>query len=343
MKAYVLTGPGELAIEERPLDSLGPHEVRVKVMHIGLCGSDLHLFKGSYNGPRRYPILFGHEWSGIVTETGSDVNRVQIGDHVTSDCSRYCGTCQACSTDKNLCSSIEKFGITIDGASAEYVDRDEKYLYKADPAIDLPLLALAEPMAVAQHLLDKVVRKSGQLLGKKILVFGAGPIGQSVLLLLKGLYGCMQVDVSDINPDRLRSSLEIGATPADLSKFQQPDPNNYASLYGETIYDVIFETTGAPQAFTDAFPLLRPMGTLGCLGMMKDVVIPQSQIVTKSLTVVGTIGATGGFEEVISFISVNAEKARHLISHHFSINDYRQAFETAIIGKGTLKVMLDID
>lgn len=342
MKAYVMTGPGKLDIEERSLPQLAAQEVLVKVCQVGLCGSDLHLYRGNYNGPRRYPILFGHEWSGIVTEIGHNVTRVQIGDHVTSDCSRYCGICPTCKSDRNLCSSIEKFGITIDGASSDYVVRDEKYLYKADPDLDLALLALTEPISVANHLLEKMIRTTGPFADKKILIYGGGPIGLSALLLLKGLYNCQQVDMWDINEYRMQIGANLGATPARLDLFQQPDLNDYASLYGNSLYDVVIETSGSAPAFTDAFSLLRPMGVLGCLGMMQKVEIPQSQIVTKSLTVIGTIGATGGFEEVITFLKANPEKASQLISHRFSIHEYRQAFETAIAGNQTMKILLSI-
>ncbi|MCD7907498.1 MAG: alcohol dehydrogenase catalytic domain-containing protein, partial [Clostridium sp.] len=152
MKAYVLKEPGRLEAQQREVSQPGPEEVLIRVTNVGICGSDIHLYKGTYNGPQNYPILFGHEWSGIVEKTGERVTKVKPGDKVTGDCSRYCGHCDHCSQDRNLCRTIEKFGITIDGASAEYIVRDQQYIYRADPSADLEVLALTEPIAVAKHL-----------------------------------------------------------------------------------------------------------------------------------------------------------------------------------------------
>ena len=100
-------------------------------------------------------MRFGHEWSGVVEAVGSDVTAVKVGDVVTGDCSRFCGKCPSCGKDRNLCEHIEKFGITIDGASAEYILRDEKYLYKAPEGMQTKHLCLSEPVAVAAHLLSQ--------------------------------------------------------------------------------------------------------------------------------------------------------------------------------------------
>ena len=158
MKAYVLESKEKIKVVEKKIPDVKKNEVLIKVTNIGLCGSDIHLFKGTYSGPFKYPMLFGHEWSGIVSKVGSNVKKVKPGDKVTGDCSRYCGACELCGVDKNLCENIEKFGITIDGASAEYIIRKEKYIYKAPQDLDLDLICLSEPIAVSAHLISKIVR-----------------------------------------------------------------------------------------------------------------------------------------------------------------------------------------
>ena len=158
MISYILKQPHCVeAVEEiKPVPS--GHEVLVRIKNVGICGSDIHLFHGTYNGPHSYPMKFGHEWSGVVEATGNLVSSVKPGDLVTGDCSRFCGSCSACATDRNLCAHIEKFGITIDGSSTEYILRDEKYLYKSPSGMDEKLLCLSEPVAVAAHLLHKIHR-----------------------------------------------------------------------------------------------------------------------------------------------------------------------------------------
>lgn len=135
MISYILKEPKCVEPQEGPKPVPQGHDALIRIQYVGICGSDIHLFNGSYNGPHSYPMRFGHEWSGVVEAVGSDVTAVKVGDVVTGDCSRFCGKCPSCGKDRNLCEHIEKFGITIDGASAEYILRDEKYLYKAPEGI----------------------------------------------------------------------------------------------------------------------------------------------------------------------------------------------------------------
>ncbi|MBE6830526.1 MAG: oxidoreductase [Ruminococcaceae bacterium] len=342
MKAYVLVNPMDMQVQERAVPDVSDDDVLVRVTNVGLCGSDIHLYKGTYNGPHNYPMLFGHEWSGIVEKTGKGVTGLKPGDKVTGDCSRYCGECDACRRDKNLCTHIEKFGITVDGASAEYIVRNQKYLYKADTKADLALLALTEPISVAKHLLEKVLHAAGSLRGKKILVYGGGAIGQAALLLLKRLYGCEEVDLSDLIAFRTDLAKSFGANIPSQEELKVQGGSDYASLYSQARYDVIIETTGVAPVFANALNLLKPGGVLGCVGMIASVEIAQKLIVTKALTVLGSIGGTGEFEQVIRFIHENETEAARLISHHFKMENASQAFETAVDANQAMKITLEL-
>ena len=156
MKAYYIEAPLEITPKDIEIPSFNEDEVLVRVADIGVCGSDLHIYKDSYSGPFSYPLQFGHEWSGQVEAVGAKVTAFKPGNKVTGDCSRFCGKCGNCQIDRNLCTRIEKFGITTNGASAEFIVRSEKYLYKAPDDMPLELLCLAEPLAVAFHLLNKI-------------------------------------------------------------------------------------------------------------------------------------------------------------------------------------------
>lgn len=340
MKAFRLTGPRSIQALPFSVPGISGDEVLIKVSNIGLCGSDLHLFKGDYGGPSRYPIQFGHEWSGTVAAIGLDVHDLAVGDKVTGDCSKYCGSCPTCAIDRNLCSHIEKYGITIDGASAAFIVRSRRYLYRADVSMDLSLLSLAEPIAVAKHLVEKVRTLAGDLSQSQILVYGGGPIGQSALLMLTDLFGCRSVEMAELIESRLQLGLRHGARPARLGESKAAANTDYASLYGNARYDVVIETTGSPEAFARSFQLLRPMGILGCLGMVTTAEVPQSLIVTKSLRIVGSIGGTGEFEDVISYIQAHSEKVGHLLSHQFPMEDVEQAFNTALHERSAIKVNL---
>lgn len=344
MIEYVLRQPGEVAAVDKELPELQPEEVLIKVKYVGICGSDIHLYHGTYQGPHSYPMLFGHEWAGEVTAAGDNVSSVNAGDWVTGDCSKYCGSCKNCEKDKNLCLYIEKFGITIDGASAEYIVRDQKYLYKGGPDIPEKLLCLSEPIAVAAHLISKVrnVCKEG-LREKQVLIFGGGVIGMSAMMLLKHMYDCEYVALYDLSEHRTGIAGTSGADIPDAESLKAAgDGGNYAALYESARYDIILETTGVPAVFSNAFSLLKPAGILGCVGMAASVEIPQKQIVTKSLTVVGSIGGSGDFRTAMEFIKKYPEEAEKLISHYYPMSDFKEAFSMAGEIEKSMKVVLTL-
>lgn len=184
-------------------------QVLVRTHTVGLCGSDVALYLGTYEGPRNYPIYFGHEWSGTVEAVGPAVNGLRPGDKVTGDCSIYCGACEFCARDRNLCQKIEKFGITIDGASRRFFLQDERYLYRADPGADLDLVALSEPLAVGAHAVRRVQQLRPGFEEERVLVLGGGTIGLSCLFALKHMAGCEYVELYDLVESRVTEAVAV--------------------------------------------------------------------------------------------------------------------------------------
>lgn len=342
MKAYLLAEPERFSVTEQPVPECGAQDVLIRVKNIGLCGSDLHLYKGTYNGPKQYPMMFGHEWAGIVERVGSTVTDLNPGDKVTGDCSKYCGHCENCKNDRNLCSSIEKYGITTNGASAQYIVRPRMHCYRADPDADLKLLALTEPIAVAKHLLERIRKQIGELKEKRILVYGGGAIGQASLLLLREYYGCEEVYLSDLMPYRMQLAERLGAKEPAAEELKCDKPDTYYNMYNLTCFDVIIETTGAAPVFANALRLLKPLGVLGCVGMIAKVELEQKLIVTKALSVIGSIGGTGEFEDVIRFVHAHQEQASLLISHHVPIDRLQEGFECALDAQNSMKVVFEL-
>jgi L-iditol 2-dehydrogenase len=339
MRSYYLQEPGKIESYEEPVPAISDHEVLIKVHTIGLCGSDLHLFNGTYNGPCGYPVRFGHEWSGVVEVTGGAVRKVRPGDVVTGDCSFFCGACAACSVDKNVCDTIEKCGITIDGTSAEYVVRDEKYVYPAPKGLTHDLVALTEPVAVAANMLDKIKRIQSDFADKKILIYGGGTIGLSALLLLRYHYNAQDISLIDLIDNRCRIARELGAViPSPEALEYAPKDGSYSAIYSAAKYDVIIETTGVNAVFAHCFNLARTLGIIGCLGMLGEASFAQKMMVIKSLRVLGSIGGTGQFETVLDFLNTHQQQARKLISHSFTKEQMKEAFVVAKDADRAVKV-----
>lgn len=342
MKAYYIQEPGHILAVDQDVPTIQSNEVLVRVNYICLCGSDGGLYNGTYKGPFSYPIRFGHEWSGTIEAVGDDVTGFLPGERVTGDCSRYCGTCRFCRQDKNLCSSIEKFGITIDGASAEYIVKNPKYLYRDTGDTPLEYLCLTEPLSVATHLIGKITRVAPDLKNKKILVYGGGGIGLGALLILKHLYGCARVDLYDLSPKRMSLARELGAG---VPTEEGPTGNasgGYGDLYSEDLYDVVLETTGHPAVFGKAVHRTGPLGVIGCLGMIPTVELEQKLIVLKALTIIGSIGGTGEFPVVMRFISEHRDEVEKLITHYMPVSQAGEAIKLSRNVEEAVKVALKL-
>ncbi|HHW02600.1 MAG TPA: alcohol dehydrogenase catalytic domain-containing protein [Thermoanaerobacterales bacterium] len=326
MKTYILEEPKKILVEEKEIPKLNENEVLIKISHVGICGSDIHLYDGTYSGPHKYPILFGHEWSGTIFGVGSAVKGLKPGDRVTGDCSRYCDNCDYCRQDKNLCRHIEKYGITLDGASAEFIVRDSKYIYKAPDELDFDLICLSEPMAVAAHLVNKIMR--ADFVPESFLILGGGSIGIAALMLLKKFYHCEKVYLFDIDENRRTFAQSVGAQIPDehLMEDSEIDWSNYTSLYQNAHFDAVIETTGNEKAFQSALRLVKPLGIVGCVGMMPEARIIQKLIVMKALTILGSIGGTGEFEFILDFMKKNRDYVRKMISHILPFEKYDEAF-----------------
>jgi L-iditol 2-dehydrogenase len=318
-------------------------QVLIRTHAVGLCGSDVSLYQGTYEGPRNYPLYFGHEWSGTVEAAGPAVTHLRPGDRVTGDCSLYCGTCQFCIHDRNLCQQIEKFGITLDGASRRFFLQDERYLYRADRAADLDLVALSEPLAVGAHAVRRVRQARPDLPQEKVLVLGGGAIGLACLLALKVLEGCEHVELYDLVPARVDKAVAAGAHPPGEVAQAAGEAQTYGSLYSGRGYDAIFETSAAPAAFRQAVGLLRPLGTLMTLGFIPAVEFSPKQLTFKAADVMGSIGGTGEFERVLGLVAEHPELARQLISHHVPYHDVDRAFALAADRGRSMKVLVQFD
>lgn len=345
-EALTLLKPKRLEIASYEAD-LKPFkdEVLVQVERVSLCGSDYKLFNGTYGGPSVYPIRFGHEWSGKAIAVGPQVNRIKIGDRVTGDCSNWCGNCPACFRDRNLCQDITKYGITKDGFSQQLKIVPAKYLYVANTSLSYSVIALSEPFAVALHAIHRLNDDTIAHSHGKTLIIGCGSLGIALYMLLKYRY-CWEknLEIYDVLPERLfflqkifpNEKIGHSLKPKKDSKKEM----TYKDLYSTSNYNLIFEATGKSNALQMAINLIEPRGTIVTLGMFSSNILDFRKIVLKALLVIGSIGGTGEFPEVLSFFKKNQDVISPLITAEYS---YKQADKAFMIGqnrKQNIKVQI---
>ncbi len=342
MDALMLTGHREVvqAPVTEPERAPARDEVLVEVRRVTLCGSDYALFEGTYRGPCTYPVRFGHEWSGVVLEAGRDAG-LRAGERVTGDCSVWCGRCPMCAVDRNLCRSIEKYGITRDGFSQQRVRVPARYLYPDRHGLDLELLALTEVFAVALHALHRVQPQPCEPAGPT-LVLGAGPVGMALCLLLRHGFGWQRLEVFDPAAERLAFVRALYPEHPLASELHLEDAaaTSYAEIQRRACYALVFETSGSAAALETAVDVAAARGTVVALA------VPGSgtrlgPVVLKALSLVGSIGGTGEFPEVMAFFARHADLGRRFVTSSFPYRRAQAAFEADRVHN--LKVQLDFE
>jgi L-gulonate 5-dehydrogenase len=345
----VLTGPRTIERTTGRVAAPTGTDVLVRVHTVGLCATDLALYLDAYRGPHASPLCFGHEWSGVVETVGEDVEHLRAGDKVTGECLLACGDCDYCARNPNLCEHVRKFGITVDGAARGALVLDERHLRRAAEDVDLGLLALAEPLSVAaQAIAQGTAGEDRPVRDLRVLVLGGGMIGLSCVAVLRLLHGCEHPVLSDPLPERMRYALDLGAS-APIGELGPPpmegDAAEYYAQYDlspvdETGFDLVLDTTGSATAFQQGLSLLRPGGTLACVGFIESVEICPRKLTLKAARIVGSLGGTGKFDEAVGLVERNAKVLEPLVSHVFPFTDVDAAVKTALDRRSAMKVQL---
>src|SRR6185295_1863861 len=195
MDVVICQRPGTLEVEQRPVPTPAPNEVLVRVRRVGVCGTDMHIFRG-VQPFLTYPRVMGHEFSGEVIRSPEGTS-LEPGQPVYVVPYMSCGKCSACRKHRpNCCKAIEVLGVHRDGALAEYVCVPERFVFSAR-GVSLDEAAMIEFLSIGAH----AVSRSGVTSDQRVLVSGTGPIGIACALFAK-LRGC-EVTVIDMRPDRL--------------------------------------------------------------------------------------------------------------------------------------------
>lgn len=213
MKAARIFGPRDLRVVDVPIRALDAAEVLCQVVRCGVCGTDASIFTGEASFVKQglvpFPMTPGHEWSGVVTAVGAEVDRFQVGDRVVGDDEVSCGSCPECRQGNHYeCRRLRAVG-TIqawDGAYAEYIVMPQRHLFAVPQGVDFDNAALAEPAANAFN----CVRQAGVTTGSTVLVHGTGPVGLMAVRLAK-VAGAARVLVSGRRQWKLEVARRLGA------------------------------------------------------------------------------------------------------------------------------------
>lgn len=321
MRISVLSEPGRLELQERPVPRPGPQDVLVAVRSVGICGSDAHYFQDGRIADFvvRGPLVLGHESSGRIVAVGDGVDRGRLGARVAIEPGTACGACVQCKAGRyNLCQKMKFFATPpVDGALAEYV------VVPADLAFDLPdeisddAGALLEPLSVAIWATGKAAITAGD----SVLIAGAGPIGLIATEVARAR-GATTIAVTDIAPARLAVARRNGAT-ATLDAREDLD--------AAQDFDAFLDCSGVPSAITAGIRSLRPAGRAVLVGTGPDeVTLPFGLLQQRELTITGTFRYANTWPAAISLAATGAVDLDGLITDRFGLADADQAIMSTI-------------
>ncbi|ERK29103.1 zinc-binding dehydrogenase [Clostridium intestinale] len=289
MKALTKTEKGydKMALLDIEEPKAEKNLVKIKVEYSGICGSDLHSFKGEY-GNIKTPVVLGHEFSGIVVEVGESVTKVKVGDRVTSETTfETCGECDFCkSKDYNLCSTRKGIGTQANGSFAEYVLSREESVHVLPENVSLLAASLTEPLACCVHAaLEKTTINAGEV----ALVFGPGPIGLLLSQVVKsqGAY----VILAGVTKDKERMELAkklgidlvVDLLQEDLDAIVMEKTNGYGA-------NKVFDCSGVIHAVNQGLRLTKKKGDFVQVGLFAKVKneLDQEAIIQRELRYIGS-------------------------------------------------------
>lgn len=293
MKALLSFGHYKGEIVELPLPKIKADEVLVKICYCGICGTDQDLFSSdcsfAEDGLVTYPVRLGHEWSGIVEETGTDVKGFRKGDRVVGDNAVACGICEACKSGNfENCEHMLNVGTidpVYDGAFCEYYVIPERHLHKIPEGIPLKAASLAEPFSVAYGGIKRmnITQKS------TVAVIGTGCIGMAAVVLAKCL-GAKRVFMIGRNPQKLAAAQKLGAT---VINTRECDPQKTIfDLTNGKGADFVLECSGAKGTYSQAMEISAFRATVALIGFYanKEDNVNVDSVVSKALNIFGVMG-----------------------------------------------------
>ena len=327
MLACRIHAKDDLRIEPVATPDAGPGEVLLRLGAGGICGSDLHYYYEGRNGSFivREPLIPGHEASATVAAIGHGVTRVKVGDKVAVSPSHACGRCDYCREGReHLCRNMRFLGSAslfphVQGMFQEYFVMGERQCYPVGGDVTLGELAFAEPLAVALH----GVNRGPQLLGKSVLITGAGTIGCLTVIAAR-LAGAKAITVSDVLDRPLAQAREVGA-----DRILRADRDGDAIAAPQ--FDVCYEVSGSFAALKTCVAAARRGGVIVQVGTLPHEPLPfvVNELMAKELDLRGAFRWGIEFDWAVEYLSSRRVDVRPLLSGQFPLADAVKAFALA--------------
>lgn len=326
--------------EDLPEPSLEPGHAIVGIRRIGICGTDLHAFRGKqpfFN----YPRILGHELAGVIQQIGENDKGLRVGDQVSVVPYMHCGSCSSCRSGKtNCCKNMQVFGVHIDGGMRERVSIPVSHLIGTE-GLTLDQSAMLEPLAIGAH----GIRRSGLTMGsgETVLVVGAGPIGLGIMALAR--YAGARVIAMDINEERLAFCRDWAGVAHTIHASGDVE-RQLNDLTGGEGAPIVIDATGSVQSMQNAFSYVAHGGSLVYVGLVKDnITFNDPHFHSRELTLLGSRNATmEDFEKVRQAMAAGYIDTERYITHRVGFAEMIGEFEDWLDpASGVIKAMVQLE
>lgn len=325
MRAIVCEEMDRLVLKELPQPERAEEEALVAIRRIGICGTDLHAYKG--NQPFfTYPRVLGHELAGIIEEIGPNEAGLKSGDQVSIIPYLHCGHCVACRSGKtNCCVSMQVMGVHVDGGMRERITVPISHLLKAE-GLTLDETAMVEPLSIGAH----AVRRAALQPGERVVVIGAGPIGLGVMAFAK------QAGAYVIAVDRNLDRLELSRSWAGVDEIVQADDmaiQRVSEITGGDYATAVFDATGNVHSMNGAISYVAHGGQLIFVGLVKaDITFHDPEFHKREMSMLGSRNATRqDFEQVLTTLRDKRLTMDGYITHRTPFDELPNAMDTWLL------------
>ena len=338
MRQAIMIAPGEIEFRDTQPLPPGKGQVQIRVQRIGVCGSDIHVFHGAHPFVT-YPLVQGHEFSGVIEEIGDDVEGVAIGDQVTATPQEICASCEPCLRGQyNACEELKVRGFQAPGCAQDLFTTEADKLVKLPADFTPEQGAFVEPVAVAAH----AAGRAGDLSGQNVVVAGAGPIGNFIAQACKSR-GAAQVLITDISDFRLEMARAVGILHT-CNVGEEPLANAVKRVFGRRGFGIGVEVAGVEESLATLVATIGKGGTLLIVGVYGEKPkVDMSVIGEHELTVKGSMMYRHeDWEQAVEWIAFGQIMTAPLVSKHFPFEQFLVAYKfIEDQGERSMKVMID--
>ena len=332
--------PGKITFREIPIPELKENEVLIKIMRIGVCGSDIHVYHGKHLYTS-YPVTQGHEVSGMIEKVGSKITELKPGDRVTIQPQVVCGKCHSCLHGKyHICDELKVMGFQTTGMASEFFVTDADRILNLPDDMSYEQGAMIEPLAVA----CSVFTKTDDMSGLNVIVLGAGPIGNLTAQTAKAL-GAKSILITDVSDFRLEIAKKVGIDYT-INPIKQDLSEEIVKAFGPDRADLIIECVGINQTIDDAIANARKGTDIIIVGVFGDKpVVDLSTVQDRELRLIGMLMyQTKEYLKAIELIHSGRVQLEPLMTKHFKFEDYDKAYQYIKEKKDkVMKIFIDVN